>query len=210
MKDQWTKGLQWGGVAWLTWIAASSVAMVIRYAHHGVHVPFLLPALAWPLALALTWTRWSRLGIALGIAVQVYAGAILEAPIVQRVDYQMGEVMTQSYLDLEPLLSSFLPRCLPLLPLLFMAPIRPRYAAALALVGRWRDATRELAGVRWMLVAAGVLALHLAAPEALQWWGIDEDGHVFFQAWGIAAALAPCAILFGLAAIPERRERAAT
>jgi hypothetical protein len=207
MREQWTKGFQWGGVAWLACVAASSVLQVVRYSVEGVYPPFLLMAAGWTFALALTWTRWSRVGVAAGILLQVYVGAILEAPIVQREDYMFRGVMTESFLNLEPLLSSFLPRCLPLLPLLFMAPAKPRYAVALALVGRWRDAVRELAGVRWMLVAAGIVALPFAAPEALQWWGINEDGRVDFQWASVARALAPCAVLFGLAAIRPRTGR---
>jgi hypothetical protein len=158
-------------------------------------------------ALALTWTRWSRVGIAIGIIAQVYAGVVVGHPFIERVDYRLDGVMTESYLDLAPLLSSFLPRCLPLVPLLFMAPSRPRYAAALALVGRWTDAAREFAGLRWILVAAGVLALHSAAPEALEWWTIDEHGRVGFDVWRVAGALLPCMILFGVAAIRDPRER---
>ncbi len=210
MREQWSKGLQWGGVAWLAWVAASSVAHVVRYSSNGVYTPFLLMAVGWTFALALTWTRWSTQGVAVGILIQIYAGAILEAPIVQREDYMFRGVMTESFLNLEPLLSSFLPRCLPLVPLLILAPERPRYAAALALVGRFRDAARELSGVRWMLVAVGVLALPFAAPEALQWWGINVEGRVYFQWVGIAGALAPCAVLFGLAAVRVPRGRPAT
>jgi hypothetical protein len=210
MKEQWKQGLQWGALIWLSWISVSSVARVIECAHFGLSAQSILPAVGWLLALALVWTRWSRLGIAIGIAAQVYAGAFVYPPVVQHVDVQIGDTMSQSYLDLEPLMTSFLPRCLPLLPLLFMAPLRPRYTAALALVGRWTDAARELSGLRWILVAAGVLALHSAAPEALRWWGIDEDGRVFFQTWRVAGALVPCVILFGLAALPRPRDRVAT
>ncbi len=208
MKEQWKQGLQWGGVVWLAWLAvSSSAAFVTDYANNGFYLGSMLPAVGWALALAISWTRWSRLGLALGIATQVYAGAFLDPPIVARVDYQMGDVMTESYLNLEPLLSSFLPRCLPLVPLLFMAPTRPRYTAALALVGRWTDAARELTGLRWILVAAGVLALHSAAPEALRWWVINEDGRVSFWWSRVLGALAPCAMLFGVAAIRTPRDR---
>jgi hypothetical protein len=210
MKEQWKQGLQWGGVIWLAWLVASSSAtFIVDTTHVGFYLGSALPVLGWGVALALAWTRWSRLGIAFGIAAQVYAGVFVYPPIVQRVDYQLGEVMTQSYLDLEPLLSSFLPRCLPLVPLLVMAPSRPRYAAALAIVGRWTDAARELAGLRWILVAAGILALHSAAPEALKWWSIDDDGRVFFTFGRVAGALAPSALLFGLAALPRPRDRLA-
>ena len=77
----------------------------------------VLPAIGWTLALPLPWTRWSRPGIVLGIAAQVDAGVVLGEPVIARVDYQMGDVTTASYLDLEPLLKSFLPACLPVLPL---------------------------------------------------------------------------------------------
>lgn len=211
MKEQWKQGLQWGGVAWLAWLAlSSSTAFATDYADNGFYLSAMLPAVGWSLALALGWTRWSRLGIALGMAAQVYAGVFVYPPIVARVDYQMGEVMTESYLNLEPLLSSFLPRCLPLVPLLIMAPTRPRYTAALALLGRWTEAARELTGLRWILVAAGVLVLHSAAPEALRWWSINADGRVYFTFGRVLGALAPSAILFGLAAMHTPRDRRAT
>ena len=211
MRDQWKKGLQWGAVAWLAWLAvSSSVGFIVDTASAGFYLGSALPMLGWGIALALAWTRWSRFGIALGIAAQVYAGAFVYPPIVQRVDYQLGDVMTASYLDLEPLLSSFLPRCLPLVPLLFMAPTAPRYTAALALVGRWADAAKELVGLRWILVAAGVLVVHSAAPEALKWWSIDDNGRVVFTFWRVVGALAPCAILFGLAGVRVPPDRVTT
>ena len=120
-KDQWKQGLQWGAALWLAWPSVVSVGFILRFAHFGVSLQMVLPAIGWTLALALQWTRWSRPGIVLGIAAQVDAGVVLGEPVMARVDYQMGDVMTASYLDLEPLLKSFLPACLPVLPLLFMS-----------------------------------------------------------------------------------------
>ncbi len=207
MKDQWKQGLQWGGVVWLAWISATSIGSILRFAHHGVSLQMVLPAIGWALALALQWTRLSRLGIVLGIAAQVYAGVVLGEPIIARADYQMGDVMTESYLDLEPLLKSFLPACLPILPLLFMSPTRPRYVAALALVGRWHDTAREMTGLRWVLVAAGVLALPCIVPDALRWWAFDDNGHVYFDVVRFAAKLSPSLVLLGLAAVRVPRVR---
>jgi hypothetical protein len=170
----------------------------------------LILAAGWTFALALLWTRWARLGVAIGMIAQVYAGVVLGKPILGRADMVMNGAMTQSYLDLAPLLTAFLPSCLPLVPLLFMTPERPRYTAALALVGRWSDAARSLAGVRWMLVAVGVVAVHIALPEAVRWWTIDEEGRVCFWWTHVGAALAPCVALFGLAAIHQPRDRVAT
>lgn len=210
MKEQWKQGLQWGGVVWLSWLSVSSVAWVIATAHFGLHPPSLILAAGWTFALALSWTRWARFGVAMGMVAQVYAGVILGKPIIGRADMIMNGTMTQSYLDLAPFLTAFLPSCLPLVPLLFMAPERPRYTAALALVGRYRDAAHELSGVRWMLVAAGVIALHIVLPEAVRWWTIDEEGRVCFWWTHVGGALAPCATLFGLAAIRQPRDRVAT
>ena len=45
---------------------------------------------------------------------------------------------------------AWLPLVFPLLPLAIMVPDRPRLTAALALLGRWRDVGRTLAGWRWI------------------------------------------------------------
>ncbi len=83
MKDQWLKGLQWGGVAWLAWIAAKALLGVCHCAiepgaYFAVSVGWLVErsivAAAWSVALALTWTRWSRVGVGAAIVVQAIAG----------------------------------------------------------------------------------------------------------------------------------------
>ncbi len=85
MKDQWVKGLQWGGVAWLAWIAAKASLGVWHCtiepgAYFTVSLGWLLErsivAVAWCAALALTWTRWSRAGVGVAIVVQAIAGTI--------------------------------------------------------------------------------------------------------------------------------------
>jgi hypothetical protein len=209
MKDQWIKGLQWGAALWLAWIAASSVVDVVDGIHFEIYAQTMIPAFGWTLALALQWTRWSRLGTAFGIAAHVYAALAYDTPPIERVDTLIDGVRSQSYLDLMSLFTKFVPTCLPVIPLLFMAPARPRHVAALALVGRWEEAARELAGIRWVLVAAGVLVLHTAFPEALRWWRISIDGRVHFNGWYIARQLVVCALLFGAAAIRTPRGRRA-
>jgi hypothetical protein len=201
MKDQWIKGLQWGAALWLAWTAASSIVDVVDGLHFEIYAQTMIPALGWTLALALRWTRWSRVGVAIGIAAHTYAALAYDPPSIERVDTLIDGVRSQSYLDLMSLLTKLVPACLLVIPLLFMAPERPRRAAALALVGRWDEAARELLGIRWVLVAAGVLVLHNAFPEALRWWRISIDGRVHFNGWYIARQLVACALLFGAAAV---------
>lgn len=140
--------------------------------------------------------------MAIGIAGQVYAGVILEKPIIAVEEYQSIDEPTQHVLNIAPLLNTFLPCCLPLVPLLFMLPKRPVYTAALALVGRWSDAAREMEGFRWVLVAAGVIALRAGLPEAVRWWIIDENGRLAICGSNEASSMAPFVMLFGLAALP--------
>lgn len=89
----------------------------------------------------------------------------------------------------------WLPMSLPVLPLLFMAPARPRRTLALLLVGRWRDAVAELEGWRWLFVAAGTVLLNRVG------W-IVLDGY-YARGWVLIAAL-----LFIVAAIPRRHDLA--
>lgn len=51
-----------------------------------------------------------------------------------------------------------------------------------------------MVGIRWVLVAAGVLVLHTAFPEVLRWWRISMDGRVHFNGWHVARRLVPCAL----------------
>ena len=185
MKDQWKQGLQWGAVVWLAWIAARcSLA-----AYHGAP---LIVAVAWLAALTLTWTRWSRVGVGAALLVQAAAGLLRAASY-------GGEM------HIPWVLTFFLPMSLPLLPLLFMAPERPRLTLALAFVGRWGDAARSLAGFRWIAVALGVVLLNHTGWGALRWPEHALDGGLVFDPRVILTVFVPQAALFGLAALPTRR-----
>lgn len=56
---------------------------------------------------------------------------------------------------------AWLPLVLPVLPLVVLTPERPRLTAALALVGRWRDAARMLVGWRERAFELGAV-VHVA------------------------------------------------
>lgn len=187
MKDQWKQGLQWGALAWLGWVAVRSAVA----ASHGAST---VVAVAWLAALALTWTRWSRVGVGAALLVQAAAG-------ISRAASYEGEM------HVPWMLTFFVPMSLPLLPLLFIAPERPRLTLALAFVGRWRDAARSLAGFRWIAVAGGVLLLNRAAWRALGWRVDALDGELVFDPWAILTVFAPPAVLCVLAALPEKRPR---
>jgi hypothetical protein len=188
MKDQWKQGLQWGAVVWLGWVALRSTVA----AFHGWS-PIL--AFAWLAALALTWTRWSRAGVGAALFAQAAAG------IFRAASYE-GEMHAPW------MLTFFLPMSLPLLPLLFMAPERPRLTLALACVGRWRDAARSLAGVRWIPVALGVVLLNHTAWRAMEQRVDGLDGGLVLDPWMLLTVFAPQAALFGMAALPGRRAQA--
>jgi hypothetical protein len=212
MKDQWLKGLQWGAVAWLGWEAFVTVNTAVRYIaqYHaratyqiacGIYAVSAIVALA---ALVLAWTRWSRIGIAALILAQVAMALIFFN------GYPRPPVVIEGVVcDTEmPWMAIFHANrdVFPLLPLLFLPPERPRLTMALALVGRWRDALPHLAGWRWIAVAAAVLCLSAAVGDAATAYE-DDNGIIAFLPWQFLAALAPCALLLGLAAVPPWRAR---
>jgi hypothetical protein len=158
MKEQWSKGLQWGSVVWLSWVAARSTVA----AYHGSS---LVPAMVWLAALALVWTKWARGGVAAALLVQTVTGMV-------RATGYGGEM------PLPWVLSFFLPMSLPLLPLLLLAPERPRITLALLAVGRLRDAAAQLAGWRWLAVAAALVLLNRAAWEVLQGYEAEATAAV--------------------------------
>jgi len=123
-------------------------------------LPCLIPAIAWALTFALAWTRWSRVAVAFAVVAQIAAAVAMTA----RMD------------DLRVTLAAFMPLCLPVLPLLILIPERPQLTVALALVGRWRDAARTLAGWRWPLVDVGVLLFgDVAGVFARSFYGMSVD-----------------------------------
>jgi hypothetical protein len=183
------QGLQWGGVVGLAHLVISSLGHL--RAVNPFFLPYLISGAAWALALALAWTRWSRIAVALAVVAQAW-GAV---------------TMTASMGAFGVTLSAFMPRCLPVLPLLFLAPERPRLTIALALVGRWRDAARTLAGWRWAAVAIGVLLLERSAWIAMSAaWSSEDTFRI--PAQGILIAFVPQAVLFGLAVLPRLRSTA--
>jgi hypothetical protein len=102
-------------------------------------------------------------------------------------------------------LTFWLPMTLPLLPLLFLAPERPRLTLAFAVVGRWRDADATIAGWSWVLVAAGLIALNRAGWNALEmhvWDPGMPESVLRFEPVRFAAAFSTVAVLLALAAIP--------
>jgi hypothetical protein len=138
---------------------------------------YSLLAAVWLAALALTWTRWSRVGVAVAMVVQAVAGTVDAAGY-------------EGPMHVAWALTFWLPMNLPLIPLLFMEPDHPRLTLALLAAGRWRDAVARLMGFRWLIVAAGVVLLNRAGWSALD--GLWEYGWVLIPA-----------LLFTLAAIPR-------
>src|SRR4051794_37002760 len=103
-KEQFRQGLQWGGLLWLLHIVASSLSHF--RAVNPFFLPYILPSAAWLIGLALAWTRWSRVAVAVAMVAQAAAAIAITA--------QMGEVGVT--------MSACMPLCLPVVPLLFIAP----------------------------------------------------------------------------------------
>jgi hypothetical protein len=207
MNEQWTKGLQWGALAallCLTWQTLRADAGYLAYFHdqapyrlacalHAATDAILLGALA------LQWTRWSRLAIL----------AVIVADLLMIGISWRGYPMTHSTVTGLPFATQaamFAVSSSPvlgLLPLLVLEPEHPRLTTALALVGRWRDAARSLTGWRWILVALGVYLLGSAVESGLAATLGDDDTRTLVL-WEIVESIAPCVAFFGLAALPRR------
>lgn len=152
MRDQWKQGLQWGGVAWLGYLLWHTIGDT-----WGYYSPVFTSR-------AVLWAA-SALALALGIR---YARAVLGGAILFQII--TGTLDAMGYGGDMPIawaLKFWLPMTLGLVPLLFMAPERPRLTVALALVGRWRDAYATLAGWRWILVAYVVVYANHEAGDLL-------------------------------------------
>lgn len=205
MKDQWKQGLQWGAVAAVArWIAPYLVTLF--YTAGDTPTSFrlcevLCAAVAVPVfaLIVLTWSRFSR-AILLVIA----------SVILWRSDWEpLGHSATASFA-----ITRFVfwqhAEVIRFLPLLFLTPSLPRLTVAFALLGRWRDAARTLAGFRWVPVAVGVFflgrlvngvgqsfygeSLDNVSPAILRW---DTDR--------LVVAIAPFVALLVVAALPSRR-----
>jgi hypothetical protein len=199
MKERWSKGLQWGAVAWLAHIVGRQVYLLsldaryaLRDAHYSVPPSEFFAAAAWLVALLLLWTRWSRAAVGLAIGTWALQSATACA------------VFPDAHLAVRAWAFQ-LTTILPLLPLLVLEPERPRLTVALVLVGRWRDARRELAGWRWVAIAAGLYLLERSANRALGCNSLDQAGALRFALLPMLLAFVPQAALFGLAALPPLR-----
>jgi hypothetical protein len=189
VKEQFRQGLQWGAVFGLAHNVVSSLWHF--RAINPFFLPYLLPSAAWLVAFALIWTRWSRVAVAVAVVAQTAAAIAITA--------HMGDVGVT--------MSACLPLCLPVLPLLFMAPERPRLTVALALLGRWRDAAQTLVGWRWPIVALGVVLLERSGWASLSTAWNSED-RIRIPGQDILIAFAPQAALFALAVLPRMRSTA--
>jgi hypothetical protein len=208
MKEQWTKGLQWGAIAvlaCLTWQTLRADVGYLAYFHD--QAPYRLPCALHAAtdaillaALALQWTRWSRLGIFAVVVAELltlgvsWGGYPMTHSTVAGLPFATQATMFA--VSSSPLLG--------LLPLLVLEPEHPRLTTALALVGRWRDAARSLAGWRWILVAVGLYLVGSAVASTLAATLGDDDTRALIP-WEIVESIAPCVVLFGLAALPRRR-----
>ena len=206
MREQWKQGLQWGAAAvvarWLApwivypfWRAMGETEnwQLMRAIHIGASVPIFA-------LFVVTWTRYSRIAVA---ALVVYLAWQVEpdsstfpSVLSLRVIYAV-----RPYVEIV----SFL-------PLLFITPERPRMTVALALVGRWREVARSLAGWRWPLLGVGVFLFgDVAGIFARSFYGMSLDNHPAVLCWNVRDtfyAIAPSLAPFVIAALPPWRRLA--
>lgn len=209
MKEQWLKGLQWGAVASVaTWIAPYLVAPF--YMARDTPASWRLcelvcAAVAVPVfaLIVLTWSRLSRAALLIVVAVLLWQADSTPFGEPASTPYALARFFFWRHGDVARFL-----------PLLFVTPELPRLTVALALVGRWRDAWATLAGWRWLLVALGVLQIDRLVHDLGQsmYGSMSDTGPVIleFRTDDLFAAVAPFAILFGLAALPAWQSRART
>lgn len=206
MREQWKQGLQWGAAAvvarWLApwivypfWWAMGQTEnwQLMRAIYLGASV--LIFAL-----IVVTWTRCSRLAVA---ALVVYLAWQVEP----------DSATFPSVLALR-VICALRPyaEIVAFLPLLFITPERPRLTVALALLGRWREAARTLAGWRWPLVAVGVFLFgDVAGVFARSFCGMSVDNAPAVLCWNgcdMFCAIAPSLAPFVIAALPPWRRLA--
>jgi hypothetical protein len=209
MREQWKQGLQWGAVAvvarWLApwvvyplWWATGEMGdkeswRLMRTLDLGATVPIFA-------LIVVTWTRYSRLAVAALIVVFAWqlepTFATFPSSLAVRVI-----CVVRPYAEL-----------VSLLPLLFITPERPRLTVALALLGRWREAARTLAGWRWPLVAVGVLLFRdVAGVFARSFGGMSADNAPAVLCWDVCdtfCAIGPFLAPFLIAALPPWRRLA--
>jgi hypothetical protein len=160
-RERWSQGLQWGGCAWLGYIAWQG--SVDLYQVHGNPLPCLpgcwysllrwlaVLAMLGALALIALGSGWSR----------AMVGAVIFARLVN------NSTNARSYDEITPLvvLGEFLALS-PLLPLVLLRVGEPRLVLALLALGRWREALARSGGLRTALIAAAVVSLHRGARAA--------------------------------------------
>ncbi len=201
MKDQWKQGLQWGAVAAVAWWIAPYLVTpfyMLTGAPASIRVHYALcTAIAVPIAalIAITWSKVSRVAVLVLLAVSLWQADPMTSSVPVSPAYALVSFVFWHAAAVQ------------FLPLLLVTPERPRVTVALALVGRWREALETLSGFRWIAVAAGVFSLDktvLAVCAAMY----AKDGALRCNVSELLAALAPSAILFGLAALPRLRATA--
>lgn len=206
MKEQWLKGVQWGSLAAVSlaawqWLGGFIIQPMLKSESYTTyHLVCALGMIAFSALAALTWSPLSRAYVLLLIGVVLVQSASICAPhyVCDGADAGTIEPFSPKRFVLQGA------PALPMLPVLFVDPECPRLTVALAFVGRFRDAARMLAGWRWVLVAIAVFCFNRtvsAAAGALYW----DQGAVKFTTWDMLVALAPCAILLGVAALPRPR-----
>lgn len=206
MKDQWLKGLSWGSLAAVAlsawqWLGGFALHPLLESkSYTAYHLVCVLGTVALAALAARTWTPLSRAYVLLLIGAVLVQSSRMWAPHDVCEGTEAGTIEPFS-------LSMFLLLCasaFPMLPVLFVDPEHPRRTVTLAFVGRFRDAARTLTGGRWPLVALAVFFFNrtvTAALAAIYW----DDGAIKFTLSEMLTALAPCAILLGLAALPRPR-----
>ncbi len=206
MKDQGLKGLSWGALAAVAlyawqWLGGFVLHPLLESKNYtAYHLGSALGMVALTALAALTWTPLSRAYVLLLIGAVLVQSSRMWAP------HYVGDGADAG--TIEPFSPSMFlllsASALPMLPLLFVDPEHPRRTVALASIGRFRDAARTLTGWRWPLVALAVFFFNrtvTAAFAAIYW----DNGAIKFTPWEMLTALAPCAILLGLAALPRLR-----
>lgn len=176
-RQQWSQGLEWGGWAWVTYVAAHELRDLVDPAWRSnpqqwpvarFHLETGWPAESW-LAAALWLVAAAMIAIGAKRARTAVAAAILAQAVLGASEgLTHAEDLRDSWVWGSHVVGTFglfVPLCLPALPLVFFRVERPRVVLSLLGVGRWREAWARSGGVGVLMVTIAVLWMHVGLRD---------------------------------------------
>lgn len=161
-------GLQWGALAWLSYLlvrCANDVSSKLAAQVWLCDSTLKLASLILAGVLLLAGSRWARASVGLAIVVQLAPGI---HEVAQRWDPDLWREIGVSSPTIRALDMCGVEACLPLIPLVLWRIDRQRVALALLAMGRGRAAWERAGGAVAALAALPMLALNHATVDLLR------------------------------------------